>query len=609
MNIVSGSNLSLSCRGNGKLYWIFPDHSIYNDRANIRDFKSNDSYQSDLKIENVNYNDTGIYQCCFASRYFGFCDSRYIFVNDEEHLILPTSDLIIVYGQRKSFIPCRPTFSDLEVTLWRRGEYVKLNKNMDFDPTKGFILTNATSFFSDFFQCKAGFKNNQQSLTLKLYYVYEDIRPPSINLNRTVDIRKGSSIEIKCNGEKSVYWNLPRNALLLEKSGGKKFREDAENRQEISIRIENAQVSDSGPYMCCYRDYNDCHVNSTASYVFLRVNDRENLNIPEVETVIVEEWRCASYVIPCLPSFPDVTVRLQFRHNSSEAAFDCQNDFSYVETLGFVPLDDRKVRKVYQSGTFVCRYIYGNVTQEEEKSITPLDPRYSLQVWTSNSEPYENDQVEIGCRACKFAFRSIQWKKNGKNPEAKSSDENTEFELKKVLKFQSMRKEDAGTYECVGITQDNLEEREEARLKVKAVEKPSLIETNMNGSEVTLDVGKRLELACVARGEPQPIITWYRNNETLNETDLAVDLDDAKLTLARIGRSHSGTYQCRAENKGGAISAQLTVNVNRVEGRTTEVSKNSITLPLTIICVVFVVGILVLVFLIIRNRARRRYFR
>lgn len=626
MDVVSGSTLILTCTGDSKLIWYFEGINIYSSDFKSTDIRINRLFKSTLKIDNIKFNDTGFYFC--VSDDFSH-QSVYVFVNDKKHLFLPQeTDLIHMNHNAETNIPCRPTFSSLNVTLWRYNEQVPIDKSVVFDPRSGFFIHKSIDF-SGFFWCKAKYEDHTEILTFNLIHnINSNFQLPLIDSGPVIDIPKNSTIKLKCRGKRMTYWLIPENTRFGNSRWKYSFFYDinADMPYIAMIEVTDAQTSDSGSLKCCYK-YR-CMTEQFSS-VFLRVNDPEILYIPKIKPILTKELQCVPYIIQCLPSMSNITVQLQFSkvENSSSIQKDLNKDFSYYSTLGFIPNDYQKFRKQYSSGKFFCEFKYENFSQRIERSILSLVPRYSMEITSLNKTPIEGDDVDISCEGCKFTFKNITWKWKGNNQTyfipvlnslsgIKLFDESTTYKLKKVLKIENINMENAGKYECVGITQDNMEETQDINLKIKAIEKPTFVNTNMNGSNVTIMAGKKFEFICVVHGEPYPTITWYKNDQIIAKTyasGIHFDWNFLKLIINRVSKRNSGIYRCEARNRGGQIFAELSLNVTT---ETTKMIKEKVTSSLsaivisfTIICALLAVGLLFVILLIIKyKRNSKSYF-
>ena len=65
--------------------------------------------------------------------------------------------------------------------------------------------------------------------------------------------------------------------------------------------------------------------------------------------------------------------------------------------------------------------------------------------------------------------------------------------------------------------------------------------TSKTPGPVTLTEGDTRSLLCVASGNPNPLIRWYRDNVKLQE-----DPNNSNFTIALANKNHTGTYKCEA---------------------------------------------------------------
>lgn len=72
-------------------------------------------------------------------------------------------------------------------------------------------------------------------------------------------------------------------------------------------------------------------------------------------------------------------------------------------------------------------------------------------------------------------------------------------------------------------------------------------------------LGSDVSLACVARGDPPPEITWKRQRGTLPLK--RAHFDEERFLISNISKEDEGIYICQAENKAGSVSASAYVSV------------------------------------------------
>jgi len=93
---------------------------------------------------------------------------------------------------------------------------------------------------------------------------------------------------------------------------------------------------------------------------------------------------------------------------------------------------------------------------------------------------------------------------------------------------------------------------------------PASIETSDVISKPEVIVNETITLFCPAAGVPPPEVTWFRDQQVLdNQTDDGiVVLDDGwRLHISSAGNSHASRYSCRAENIAGISEKHFDLTV------------------------------------------------
>ncbi|XP_045469946.1 immunoglobulin domain-containing protein oig-4-like [Harmonia axyridis] len=87
---------------------------------------------------------------------------------------------------------------------------------------------------------------------------------------------------------------------------------------------------------------------------------------------------------------------------------------------------------------------------------------------------------------------------------------------------------------------------------------------NNNGAKITLAshfdyeyvLGHKIAFVCVARGNPRPIITWYKDGSeifthmylNIHEWTIGIDKIKSKLEIDPATQMDAGVYECTADN-------------------------------------------------------------
>uniref|UniRef100_A0A8C9SQP5 Immunoglobulin superfamily, member 9b n=1 Tax=Scleropages formosus TaxID=113540 RepID=A0A8C9SQP5_SCLFO len=120
------------------------------------------------------------------------------------------------------------------------------------------------------------------------------------------------------------------------------------------------------------------------------------------------------------------------------------------------------------------------------------------------------------------------------------------------LLLRGLRLEDEGWFECRILLLDRA--TDEFRngtwtfLSVTGVSPPTFLKTPPPFLEALL--GDSVTLVCVAHGNPQPSVTWKKDDLSL----LGFQLANGTLTLASVTREEAGTYKCHVSNAEGNLT-------------------------------------------------------
>ncbi|CAI6343726.1 unnamed protein product [Macrosiphum euphorbiae] len=78
----------------------------------------------------------------------------------------------------------------------------------------------------------------------------------------------------------------------------------------------------------------------------------------------------------------------------------------------------------------------------------------------------------------------------------------------------------------------------------------------------TVSVGEQLQLSCKAVGNPEPFITWVKDDIDLELSQRVQVFQNNTLIISKAERTDGGHYKCVTSNSLGRKSFQAMVNVN-----------------------------------------------
>ena len=83
---------------------------------------------------------------------------------------------------------------------------------------------------------------------------------------------------------------------------------------------------------------------------------------------------------------------------------------------------------------------------------------------------------------------------------------------------------------------------------------------------VALEKGD-VTLQCEVKGEPQPIVQWYKNGDLIIESEYFQIVGDQSLKILGLVGLDAGIYQCMASNLAGNIQSSAELKVIKKLGK------------------------------------------
>nr|XP_036869346.1 matrix-remodeling-associated protein 5 [Manis javanica] len=129
-----------------------------------------------------------------------------------------------------------------------------------------------------------------------------------------------------------------------------------------------------------------------------------------------------------------------------------------------------------------------------------------------------------------------------------------------TLYFNEVDMREEGDYTCFA---ENQVGKDEMRVHVKVVTEPAAIR-NKTYSVVQVPYGNVVTVACEAKGEPTPRVTWFSPTNRLIPTssEKYQIYQDGTLLIQKAQRSDSGNYTCVVKNSAGEDRKTVWIHVN-----------------------------------------------
>jgi hypothetical protein len=171
------------------------------------------------------------------------------------------------------------------------------------------------------------------------------------------------------------------------------------------------------------------------------------------------------------------------------------------------------------------------------------------------------ETLKIICQATGIPKPIIDWKREGNTL---VSGERTVLNGEQLVTHQ-VKENDSGVYTCVAsnvIGNDELSSTVDVWVPPTVVDDAPTLGHNhlLIGSNGNATVGQSLIILCPVSGNPQPLVTWYKESQT-NEIAWNV----TSITINNITLADDGTYGCSAVNDVGNASRQSTITVTETE--------------------------------------------
>ncbi|XP_060054488.1 probable oxidoreductase PXDNL isoform X2 [Erinaceus europaeus] len=132
-----------------------------------------------------------------------------------------------------------------------------------------------------------------------------------------------------------------------------------------------------------------------------------------------------------------------------------------------------------------------------------------------------------------------------------------------TLRIDHTAPHDQGHYECQAVSPLGVK-KVAAQLTVKPKVLPVFIQLPQ---DVSVEVGKNINIPCHAHGEPQPIITWNKGGVQITESGKFHVDGEGKLIIYDVGQADQGKYECVARNPFGHVVANMFLTVIAIQGR------------------------------------------
>ncbi|KAM4629460.1 vascular endothelial growth factor receptor 2 isoform 4-T4 [Polymixia lowei] len=653
--INKSDSLELTCSGRQYLKWTTPYTSS---RLSTTDCSGSGLFCTTLQISNATANETGQYRCSYKD--LEVEDGKtsvavHVFVHDYKVPFVPSEkeyEVVFIREGERVVIPCRGSVENLNVTLHTTSvngsvashttsHKTKLWNSLELSNT--LIVESVTVNHTGEYTCTAssGQMDKSASAFLEVYEKpFIEMKEPwtkvlEVNM---VDQTSEYLIPVKYSAypEPTVKWY--KNGQLLRKDDYRaKPRNDA-------LVIRGITEQHAGNYTVVLTNKLTKEEQRRSFQLLVNVPPHIIEKEVAVDTDVYmygssPALRCTARGIPtpahiqwqwmsrddCPEAFKSGLVRSEVRLDVCTRWRDISNSTGQ-NPIGRISTDtdhqQKKIRSVLKIQKAEFHALYrcsaGNKVGQDSHMILFHVTRGLELSMSPSSEPIEEDQVVLRCKADGLIYENLAWFRvsNVSDPEQVSSvqpcrtlslpqkplsqavlsglqDTNVTLELP----LPNASRQDEGLYAC---QVENIKTRERTcllrHLSLRALE-PARILNNLTDQKV--NVSATTLLLCKVAGTPSPTVVWTKNNRTVVEgSGVILSHLNQILTIQRVKKEDSGLYVCTACNSGGCDTSQSFLTTEGAE------EKTNVELIVPIGSVVIAMFFWLLIVFVIRGRKR-----
>nr|XP_033816119.1 hemicentin-1 isoform X1 [Geotrypetes seraphini] len=316
-----------------------------------------------------------------------------------------------------------------------------------------------------------------------------------------------------------------------------------------SMKITETKVSDSGMYLCVASNIAGNVTQSIKLNVYVPPRIQHAPRVMKVPVGHSVDILCNAQGTPP----PEITW---FKDSSAMLI-----DGGHYRAAKDGTLSIEKVQ-LSDSGVYKC--VASNIAGRDEAEITvqvqepptleDVEPPYH----TPFQERVANQHVTFPCPAKGVPKPTVKWFRHGKEltgnePGISILEDGT------LLNIAAVTPHDNGEYMCVAVNEAGSTERKYT-LKVHI---PPEIRDKEKLTNVSVVINHSTSIFCDVSGTPSPIITWYKDDIQVVESNVLQILHNGKvLKLLKAAPTDSGQYTCRAVNIAGSSEKLFNIDVH-----------------------------------------------
>ncbi|KAM4861104.1 hemicentin-1 [Thomomys bottae] len=190
---------------------------------------------------------------------------------------------------------------------------------------------------------------------------------------------------------------------------------------------------------------------------------------------------------------------------------------------------------------------------QEPPTMEDLEPPFD----TPFQERLANERITFPCPVKGTPKPTIKWLRNGRELTGREPGLSV-LENGTQLVIASVTPHDNGEYICVAMNEAGTTERK-YNLKVHV---PPVIKDKDPVANVSVLQNQLASLFCEVEGTPTPVITWYKDDIQVTESNTIKIVNNGKtLKLFKVTEEDVGRYSCKATNIAGTSQKYFSIDV------------------------------------------------
>ena len=242
-------------------------------------------------------------------------------------------------------------------------------------------------------------------------------------------------------------------------------------------------------------------------------------------------------------------------------------------STGFIEEQDGEIRRIFKAiselsdqGTYIITASNenGEISCSAYVNIVPIDKPPFFQKDLIDQTLTEGDKLLLEVLVGGYPSPQLHWCKDDVTIEDEKLFKIDVKNGKFVLKCNAVKLNASGVYKAIAVSETG---ECSSQCEILVQEKPVIPKFGKLFSNQTVEEGKPVSFSVQLTGTPKPVVTWYRGDQVLTESENII-ISDAEsiyqLDITEVSLSHGDRYECVAKNVAGEISHSAKLKVKEI---------------------------------------------